>query len=102
VIRHCSLFKFKLGTSEELIDEILAEFRGLAEKVPSIRSATIGKNIGFHEGNFDIAANVQFESIDGYREYSVDETHLKFVDEYLMPNLEARVAVQFDLDDVAR
>jgi len=96
MIRHCSLFK--QGTSPQTIDDIVDQFRALSNKVPAIRSADIGKNIGFHEDNFDIAANVQFDSIDGYREYSKDEAHLKFVDDYLMPNLEARVAVQFQVD----
>jgi hypothetical protein len=99
MIRHCSLFKFKDGTSGESIAEIVEHFRALTDKVPAIRSADIGRNIGFHDGNYDIAANVNFDSIEGYREYSVDATHLKFVDDYLLPNLEVRVAVQFDLDD---
>jgi hypothetical protein len=98
MIRHCSLFKFKQGTSPQTVDEIVEQFRALAGKVPAIRSAVIGKNIGFHDDNYDIAANVQFDSIEGYREYSADKTHLKFVEDYLMPNLDSRVAVQFELD----
>ena len=93
MIRHCSLFKFKQGTSPQAIDEIVERFRALAGQVPAIRSADIGRNIGFHEGNYDIAANVQFDSIDGYREYSEDESHLRFVDDYLRPNLAARVRI---------
>jgi hypothetical protein len=99
MIRHCSLFKFTDDTPEELIDEIVVRFRGLMELVPSVRSGVVGKNIGFHDGNYDIAANVHFDSLDGYRDYCVDPTHLEFVEEYLLPKLRERVAVQFDLDE---
>jgi hypothetical protein len=62
--------------------------------------AAIGRNIGFHEGNYDIAANIEFDTIDGYREYCVDQTHLAFVAQWLLPHLESRVAVQFELDNI--
>jgi hypothetical protein len=99
MIRHCSLFKLKAGTSEQVRDEIVHQFRTLPGRVSSIVSADIGENIGFHDDNYDIAATVTFRSLDGYREYAADETHLAFVDAYLMPNLESRVAVQFNLGD---
>jgi hypothetical protein len=100
-VRHCSLFSFKTGTADAVIDEIVHRFRALAREVPAIRRAAIGRNIGFHEENYDIAANIEFDTIDGYREYCVDQTHLAFVDEWLLPHLESRVAVQFELDNIA-
>lgn len=99
MIRHCSLFKFKDGTSPELIDEIVAAFRALDGKIPVVKQLTVGRNIGFMPDNYDIAANVLFESIDDYRIYAEDETHWAFVRAYLLPNLETRCAVQFDLDE---
>jgi hypothetical protein len=98
MIRHCSLFKFKDSTSAELLDEIVDRFRVVVAAVPSVRSAVVGPNVGFHEGNYDLAATVEFDSLDGYREYCEDATHLAFVHELLLPNLRERVAVQFDLD----
>lgn len=99
MIRHCSLFKLKDGVSSELIDEIVREFRALSGKLPSVRQLVIGRNIGFMPDNYDIAANVLFDDIEGYRTYASDETHLAFVRAYLLPNLEARCAIQFDLDE---
>ena len=99
MIKHCSLFKFKEGTSSELIDEIVREFRALSGKVPVVKQLVVGRNIGFMPDNFDIAANLLFDSIDDYRIYASDETHWAFVRAYLLPNLEARYAVQFDLDE---
>ena len=101
MIRHCSLFKFKSDTPTELIDVIVTRFRGLAEEVPMIRRAAIGRNIGFHDDNYDIASNLEFDSLEGYREYCVDETHLAFVDKWLLPHLDSRAAVQFSLDETA-
>jgi hypothetical protein len=102
MIRHCSLFRFKSGTADAVIDEIVGRFRVVADEVPVIRRAAIGRNIGFHDGNYDIAANIEFDTLDGYREYCVDETHLAFVDEWLLPYLESRVAVQFELHETIR
>lgn len=99
MVRHCSLFSFKTGTADAVIDEIVHRFRDLAREMPAIRRAAIGRNIGFHEGNYDIAANIEFDTIDGYREYCIDQTHLAFVDEWLLPHLESRVAVQFELHE---
>jgi len=102
VIRHCSLFKFKEGTSADLINEIVREFRALDGKIPVVKKITVGKNIGFMADNYDIAANVLFDSIDDYKTYAEDETHWVFVRAYLLPNLETRCAVQFDLDEAER
>lgn len=99
MIRHCSLFKFRDGTSPELIDEIVRAFRALDNKIPVVKQLTVGRNVGFMPDNYDIAANVLFESIDDYRIYAEDETHWAFVRAYLLPNLEKRCAVQFDLDE---
>lgn len=99
MIRHCSLFKFKEGTPSALIDEIVAQFRTLSGKVPEVKQLTVGRNIGFMAENYDIAANILFDSIDDYRAYAENKTHWAFVNEYLLPNLEARCAVQFDLDE---
>lgn len=99
MIRHCSLFKFKESTPSELIDTIVEEFRKLAGKVPVVKELIVGRNIGFMPDNCDIAANLLFESIEDYRIYAEDETHWAFVRAYLLPNLETRCAVQFDLDE---
>jgi len=99
VIRHCSLFKFKQGTSPELIDTIVSEFRALDGKIPVVKQLVVGRNIGFMSDNYDMAANILFDTIDDYRAYAENETHWTFVRTHLLPNLETRCAVQFDLDE---
>jgi hypothetical protein len=99
MIRHCSLFKFKHGTSSELIDTIVSEFRALNGKIPVVKQLVVGRNIGFMADNYDIAANILFDTIDDYRIYAENETHWAFVRTYLLPNLESRCAVQFDLHE---
>jgi hypothetical protein len=102
MIRHCSLFKFKDGTSSDLIDEIMREFRALDGKIPAVKQLIVGRNIGFMADNYDIAANVLFNSIADYKIYTEDETHWTFVRAYLLPNLATRCAVQFDLDEAGQ
>ena len=101
MIRHNSLFKFKECTSNELIGEIVRRFRELANTAPSIREMVVGENIGDSPDNFDISSCIHFDSLDGYREYVQNPSHMQFVRDYLLPNLQSRVAAQIELDSAS-
>jgi hypothetical protein len=101
MIMHASLWKFKPGTPPAVVERVVREWRLLKEKISAIRHMAVGGNIGSMPDNYSVAACVQFEAIDGYREYVENEHHMNFARTYLLPNingLEDRAAVQFEMD----
>ncbi|MFD3500469.1 Dabb family protein [Streptomyces sp. NPDC058678] len=100
MIVHCSLWKFKEGTPQSVVEEAVREWRALLGGVPSIRRIEVGPDLGDWPENYDIAALVYFDSAKGYEEYRDDPVHLEFGYKYLVPHVEdlhMRAAVQFEL-----
>lgn len=99
MIRHCSLWKFIASAPATLVDEATAAFRAAAPKIDAIRACQIGKNIGYLDSNYDFALTLDFDNLDGYREYVAHDLHMQLFREYLEPYMESRTAVQFELED---
>lgn len=100
MIVHCSLWKFKSGTTPALVQEIAQAWRELVGRVPSVRKIEVGPDLGNWPENYDLAALVYFDAAEGYEDYRADEVHLAFAHKYLLPNVEGlgmRAAVQFEL-----
>lgn len=100
MIVHCSLWKFKDGTTQAAIDDIVREWRALLGRVPSIRGIEIGPDVGNSPENYDLAALVFFDSAKGYEAYRYDLVHLEMGYKYIHPHIEGfhmRAAVQFEL-----
>ncbi|MET4898521.1 Dabb family protein [Sphingomonadaceae bacterium jetA1] len=104
MIVHCSLWKFKDGTSPELVEDIVQRWRALEAIVPSVRKIEAGPDLGNWDENYDIAALIYFDGPEGYESYRTNEDHLAFAMEFLVPNIDGlhmRAAVQFTLPDMA-
>lgn len=97
MIRHCSLWKFHDDVSDELVDKITSEIYAAVAEVPYVRNAACGRNIGYLPTNFDLAMNLDFDDLDGYRAYVAHDRHMALYRQYLEPHMETRVAVQFEL-----
>lgn len=97
MIRHCSLWKFTDAAPAGLIDEATDAFYAAAEEIPSVRACQVGGNIGYLPTNYDFALAIDFDDIEGYREYVAHERHMQLFRDYLEPYLESRTAVQFEL-----
>jgi hypothetical protein len=97
VIRHCSLWKFTDAAPAGLIEEVTDAFYAAANEIPSVRACQVGGNIGYLPANYDFALTIDFDDIDGYREYVAHDRHMQLFKNYLEPWQEARVAVQFEL-----
>jgi hypothetical protein len=111
---HCSLFKLKPGTSPEVRDRLVTEFRGLGAKIPYIRKITVGTNTSDYDvirgiaaskgfqakipDGYDFAAVIHFDSLDDYYRYCADDSHLDLVRSQLLPNQESRASIQMAAD----
>ncbi len=96
MMKHSSMCKFKEGVSPELIGEIITEFLKLPAKIPEIKSMIIGRDIGDRDYNYDVAWIMDFDSFETYKIYRANDDHMAFVHKYLLPNIAAKISVQFD------
>lgn len=99
MIYHTSVWRLKPGTPDDVIDQIVTEWRGLEALIPEIRSITVGRDVGVYPENCTVAAHVGFDSIDGYSAYRVNPIHDEFSARLLVPNIRDlgdRFAVQYD------
>lgn len=97
MIRHCSLWKFTDAAPEGLLVELTDAFHAAAAEIPSIRACHVGPNIGYLPTNHDFALTIDFDDLDGYREYVAHERHMQLFRDYLEPYMESRAGVQFEL-----
>ncbi len=97
MIRHCSLWRFQASLSASELDELAASFAAMARAVPGVRVVDVARNIGPSPRNFQLAANLDFDGIEGYLAYVADPSHVEFYHTALSPLGAERVAVQFPL-----
>ncbi|MDR5699128.1 Dabb family protein [Agromyces aerolatus] len=97
MIRHCSLWKFTDAAPADLVDRATEAFFAAADEIPSVRACQVGGNLGYLPTNHDFALTIDFDDLDGYREYVAHDLHMQLFREYLEPYLESRTAVQFEL-----
>jgi hypothetical protein len=97
MIRHCSLWKFHDDVAEDLVDEITSEINAAVAEIPYVRGVSCGRNIGYLPTNYDLAMNLDFDDLDGYRAYVAHDRHMALYRQHLEPHTVNRVAVQFEL-----
>ncbi|PIR87544.1 MAG: stress protein [Candidatus Harrisonbacteria bacterium CG10_big_fil_rev_8_21_14_0_10_45_28] len=84
MIVHIALFKWKVGTSEEKIENILADVKALKKGRVGIQDILVGKNYhkeakGFTHGVVVLAENQ--EVLDGYRKHPQHGEIVKDIEE---------------------
>jgi hypothetical protein len=97
MIRHCSLWKFTTDAPTDLLERLDDAYRTAHAEIPSIRACQVGGNVGYLANNYDYALTIDFDDLDGYREYVAHDLHVQIFRELLEPHLDNRVAVQFEL-----
>lgn len=97
---HNVFFKWKPGTSPTEISEIAAALSALAGKVPSIRSYTVGSDLGLGQpgDRWDFAIIAHFDDETGWREYLSHPAHAAVRDELLISRIAERATVQFNVN----
>lgn len=95
MIRHCVMFRWNEGVSDEHVAAASAALEALKDAIPVIRSSSHGPDLGAVAGNFSYGATMQFDDLDDFFTYREHPAHVAFVSTYLTGFVSERAAVQF-------
>ena len=96
MIRHVVMFRLKEDATTAQVDDFLADLRSLPEIVPQVKGFSVGRDVGVNAGNFDVAAAVDFENLEGYLAYRDNPEHQRMIREKGSLIIAERSAVQFE------
>lgn len=77
VIRHCVLFQFTPGTTEEQIDAYERDLVGYVASLDGVISYRIGRDAGLNPNTFDFSIVGEFEDESAFRRYFDGDRHLE-------------------------
>lgn len=97
MIEHLVLFKLKAGTAPAVADTIVATFRGLKSKIPSVVDLTCGRNFSERAQGFELGLTVRFKDKAGLDAYAVDPQHVAVVTTLIKPNAESVLALDYEI-----
>ena len=97
MIRHCVVLRWNPSASEEGRANALRALRSLPDQIDEIAGFTVGGDLGFGEGNHDLAIVADFRSPEDYLTYAGHPDHLAVLRDHVKPVLESRAAVQFEV-----
>jgi len=102
VFVHNVFFRWKSGTTEAQVEEIGRALATLPGRVPSIRTYTIGHNLGLSqpEVSWDFAIFAQFDDEAGWKAYVTHPDHEAVRDQIVAPHIAERATVQFSFDRI--
>ncbi|KAF4361383.1 hypothetical protein F8388_012843 [Cannabis sativa] len=85
VVKHVLLAKFKEGTSDDQIQQLIKGYANLLNLIPSMKSFHWGKDVSFenlHQGFTHIFEST-FENTEGVAEYVAHPAHVEFANVFL-------------------
>jgi hypothetical protein len=102
-IKHVVLFKFKDGTSEATIQELIAGYQALPDRIPEMTHFEWGADVsveGLHKG-FTHCFITTFADTAGRDIYIPHPAHQAYV-QILLPHLEDLLVLDFEPETPAR
>ncbi len=97
MIRHVVLLEFRASTPDGHVEQVVERLWELPSQVPSLRGYTVGRDLGLADGNAHLAVAGDFDDVAGYVAYRDHPAHRAVIDELILPQLQSRSAVQFEL-----
>ncbi|KAM6565704.1 stress-response A/B barrel domain-containing protein HS1 [Cannabis sativa] len=85
VVKHVLLAKFKEGTSDDQIQQLIKGYANLLNLIPSMKSFHWGKDVSIenlHQGFTHIFEST-FENTEGVAEYVAHPAHVEFANVFL-------------------
>ena len=98
-IMHLVLFKWKPGTKQWEVDEVLTALRRLKTAIPGILELHAGQNFCARSQGFDTALMVRFTDRAALEAYGPHPEHRNVVDKYINPLRIDSLAVDYDIAD---
>lgn len=96
MIRHCVFITLSDGTSEAARAAIVEALEGLPAQIPEIASYEVGVDLGWRDGNPEIAIVASFADQAAWRTYQQHPVHVRVIDEHIAPHSSGRSSVQFE------
>jgi Stress responsive A/B Barrel Domain len=97
VFRHVVLLRWVAEATPEQRCAVQSGLETLPDRIPEIRSYTIGPDARVNDGNFDLVVVADFEDVDGYLVYRDHPAHVAVINERIRPILADRAAVQHEI-----
>ncbi len=95
MIRHCVMFTWDDGVSDDLKQKVTTELNALAGLIPEIQRYEHGPDAGLSEGNHDYCVVADFTDEDAYRTYAGHAEHQRVITDHIRPITASRTAVQY-------
>jgi hypothetical protein len=79
MIRHIFLGAARPEATAEDIDQLVLEWRGLAQKIPAVTSLAAGRNVSPREQfqRYSVALVAEFDNLDSWAQYMDHPAHLE-------------------------
>jgi Stress responsive A/B Barrel Domain len=80
MIKHVVLFKFKQGTAQTNVDELMGLLAALPDAIPEIKSYQFGRDVTGIEKPYDFALVSGFDDMAALKQYADHPDHVKVVE----------------------
>ena len=108
MIAHVILWQPRAGSTAEQRHEVLAALTAAVKAAPSVRSCRIGRRVkhglpGYEQAmaqDFEFAAIIEFDSVDGLRQYLRHPAH-ESIGEQFTSAAAAALAYDYEIVDVS-
>lgn len=96
MLRHVVMFKLRDGVEEAERAAAVSALSGLRDTIPEIKALTVAPGALAGAG-YDLVLEADFESIDDYRRYVTDVSHVQAWESSVQPLTVEVASIQFDI-----
>ena len=97
MIRHVVLFTWKPEATAEQKQAVHAELAKMPPTIDTIRAYKYGPDVGISPTNSDYVVVADFDDAAGYVTYRDHPVHRAMVEQYVIPMVAGRAAIQFEI-----
>jgi hypothetical protein len=95
MLHHVICLRFRDGTTDEQVDQLVDGLMGLRGQIDTIRSMRMGRDLRIRPDNFEFASLIEFDDEDGYLHFRDHPAHQQVVQDYIRPIIAERAGVVF-------
>lgn len=96
MIRHCVMFRFNDGVSDD-VKRTISDGLDQMANLPMVGTYQHGPDAGISDGAWDYVVVGDFDTAEDYQAYATDESHVALIDGHIRPAISARAAVQYEI-----
>jgi hypothetical protein len=97
MIRHIVLLTFRPETDPSATQAIVDALDGLPAQIPALRRYEIATDAGLADGNADLVVLADVDDPQAWADYRDHPAHRRVIEEHILPVLEDRRAIQYEL-----